>query len=110
MKYVVVGCGRGGAGLAPRPSAPGHDVCVVDQEGAAFHNLGPAFHGRSIEGEVLSQQVLRRAGIETADGLAAVTNSDSLNTAVAHAARAVFRVPNVVARNYDPPGGPPFGA
>jgi trk system potassium uptake protein TrkA len=59
---------------------------------------------------VLNQQVLRRAGIETADGLAAVTNSDSLNTVVAHAARAVFRVPNVVARNYDPRRRPLFEA
>ena len=102
MKYVVVGCGRVGAELATRLSSAGHEVCVVDPEGASFHNLGPAFRGRTIEGEVLSQQVLRRAGIETADGLAAVTNSDSLNTVVAHAARAIFRIPNVVARNYDP--------
>lgn len=110
MKYVVVGCGRVGAELASRLSAAGHEVCVVDSEGSAFHNLGPAFHGRTIEGEVLDQQVLRRAGIETADGLAAVTNSDSLNAVVAHAARAVFRVPNVVARNYDPRRRPLFEA
>ena len=110
MKYVVVGCGRVGAELATRLSAAGHEVCVVDQEGAAFHNLGPAFHGRSIEGEVLSQQVLRRAGIETADGLAAVTNSDSLNAVVAHAARTLFNRKHVVARNYDPRRRPLFEA
>jgi trk system potassium uptake protein TrkA len=110
MKYVVVGCGRVGAELATRLSAAGHDVCVVDQEGASFNNLGPAFHGRTIEGEVLSQQVLRRAGIETADGLAAVTNSDSLNAVVAHAARAIFHRKHVVARNYDPRRRPLFEA
>jgi trk system potassium uptake protein TrkA len=31
-----------------------------------------------------------------------VTNSDTLNAVVAHAARTIFNVPNVVARNYDP--------
>jgi len=110
MKYVVVGCGRVGAELANRLSAAGHEVCVVDQEGAAFNNLGPAFHGRTIEGEVLNQQVLRRAGIETADGLAAVTNSDSLNAVVAHAARTLFNRKHVVARNYDPRRRPLFEA
>jgi trk system potassium uptake protein TrkA len=50
----------------------------------------------------LAENVLERAGIKDADGLAAVTNSDTLNAAVAHTARAVFNVPIVVVRNYDP--------
>jgi trk system potassium uptake protein TrkA len=101
-KYVVVGCGRVGAELANRLQDQGHEVTVVDPLEESFHNLGPSFQGRTVEGEVLDQNVLRRAGIEEADGLAAVTNSDSLNTVVAHAAREVFHVPRVVARNYDP--------
>ena len=46
--------------------------------------------------------MLHRAGIEQADGLAAVTSSDSVNAVVGHVARTVYRVPNVVTRNYDP--------
>jgi trk system potassium uptake protein TrkA len=46
--------------------------------------------------------VLERAGVHDAHGLAAVTNSDTLNAVVAHAARTIYDVPNVVARNYDP--------
>jgi trk system potassium uptake protein TrkA len=45
---------------------------------------------------------LERAGVREADGLAAVTNSDTLNAVIAHAARVIYNVPNVVARNYDP--------
>jgi len=101
-KYVVVGCGRVGAELANRLQAQGHEVTVVDPLEESFHNLGSGFQGRTVEGEVLDQNVLRRAGIEEADGLAAVTNSDSLNAVVAHAAREIFHVPRVVARNYDP--------
>jgi trk system potassium uptake protein TrkA len=55
-----------------------------------------------VEAEVLNQDVLLRAGIEQANGLAAVTNSDATNAVVAHVARSIFHVPNVVARNYDP--------
>jgi trk system potassium uptake protein len=46
--------------------------------------------------------VLERAGIKNADGLAAVTNSDTLNAVVSHAARAIYNVPIVICRNYDP--------
>jgi trk system potassium uptake protein TrkA len=51
---------------------------------------------------VLNQDVVHRAGIEHAEGLAAVTNSDTLNAVVAHVARTVYQVPHVVARNFNP--------
>jgi trk system potassium uptake protein len=102
MKIIVVGCGRLGADLAYRLSQRGDEVTVVDQVAAAFDNLHLLFRGRTVEGEVLNQDVLHRAGIEHADGLAAVTNSDTLNAVVAHVARTVYHTPHVVARNYDP--------
>ncbi len=102
MNIVVVGCGRVGAELAYRLYQKGHQVAVIDQVASAFDNLPPDFRGRAIEGEVLAQEVLRRAGIEQAQGLAAVTNSDSLNAVVAHVARTVYHVPQVVVRNYHP--------
>src|SRR3970282_11551 len=45
-----------------------------------------------------------------AAGLAAVTNSDSLNAVVGHLARQIYHVPNVLARNYDPIRRPLFDA
>jgi trk system potassium uptake protein TrkA len=74
----------------------------VDINKEAFNRLHPDFRGRTLEGEGLAEGVLERAGIREADGLAAVTNSDTLNAVVAHAARIIYNVPNVVARNYDP--------
>jgi trk system potassium uptake protein len=106
MKVIVVGCGRLGAELAFRLFQRGHDVTVIDQIAAAFHNLHPLFRGRTLEGEVLNQDVLHRAGVEHAEGLAAVTNSDTLNAVVAHVARTVYHVPHVVARNYNPRWSP----
>lgn len=102
MNFIIVGCGRVGAELAYRLFQKGHQVAVIDQVAAALNNLPTDFRGRTVEGEALATDVLRRAGIEQADGLAAVTNSDSLNAVVAHVAKTVYHVPQVVVRNYHP--------
>jgi trk system potassium uptake protein TrkA len=54
-----------------------------------------------VEGEALNQDVLHRAGIEQAQGLAAVSNFDTVNAVVAHVARTIYHVPTIVVRNYD---------
>jgi trk system potassium uptake protein len=102
MNFIVVGCGRVGAELALRLYESGHQVVVVDQNEASFNRISPEFRGRTVQGETLRDDVLERAGIKNADGLAAVTNSDTLNAAVSHAARTIYNVPVVVCRNYDP--------
>jgi trk system potassium uptake protein TrkA len=102
MNFIVVGCGRVGAELCYHLFKRGHQIVVVDVNKEAFNRLHPDFRGRTLEGEGLAEGVLERAGIREADGLAAVTNSDTLNAVVAHAARVLYNVPNVVARNYDP--------
>ena len=102
MNFIVVGCGRVGAELCHHLFTRGHHVVVVDINKEAFNRLHPDFRGRTLEGEGLAEGVLERAGIRESDGLAAVTNSDTLNAVVAHAARTIYNVPNVVARNYDP--------
>lgn len=102
MNFIVVGCGRVGAELAYRLFKAGHQIAVVDTNRDAFNRLQPEFRGRTLEGEGLAESVLERAGIHEAHGLAAVTNSDTLNAVVAHTARTVYGVPIVVARNYDP--------
>lgn len=102
LRYIVVGCGRFGAEVARRLHDGGHQVSVVDASAASFDNLHPTFRGRTVQGNVLERDVLVRAGVEGANGLAAVTNSDCINAVVAHLARTMFGVPNVVVRNYSP--------
>ena len=102
MNFIVVGCGRVGAELSFHLFKSGHHVVVVDSRKESFNRLHPDFRGRTLEGEGLAESVLERAGIREADGLAAVTNSDTLNAVVAHTAITFYNVPNVVARNYDP--------
>ena len=102
MRYIVVGCGRTGATLAQSLCAKGHQVSVIDQDETAFSRLGPEFTGRTFLGLAFDRDVLLRAGIKDAQGLAAVTNDESANTIVCRIARDYFHVPNVVARLYEP--------
>ncbi len=102
MNVIVVGCGRLGSELAYRLFQQGHQVIVVDSVEQSFERLKPDFRGRTVTGEALSKEVLERAEIDKAEGLAAVTNSDTLNAVVAHTARTIYKVPHVVVRNYDP--------
>jgi len=101
MKVIIAGCGRMGAELSLRFSE-GHEVTVVDRDARAFLRLGAGFGGRTVEGVGFDREVLLRAGIESADALAAVTSGDNANIVIARVARNVFRVPTVVARVYDP--------
>ncbi len=102
MRIIIIGCGRMGSGLAQTLSLRGHAVTVVDKDPQAFERLGPAFKGKTLTGIGFDRDVLLRAGIERADGLAAVTSSDEANVVAARLASNVFRTPRVVARLYDP--------
>jgi len=102
MNFFVIGCGRVGSELAFRLYKNGHKVVVIDKSREALNGLSSEFRGRTIEGDVLVEEMLERAGISEADGLAAVTNSDTLNAVVAHIAHVIYKVPIVIARNYDP--------
>jgi len=91
-----------GSALAKDLALRGHQVTVVDTDPTAFENLDQALRCTKVVGVGFDRDVLRQAGIERADGLAAVTASDETNVVAARMASQVFRVPRVVARLYDP--------
>lgn len=103
MIFIVVGCGRVGGELAFRLFKNGHQVVVIDSNQKAFNRLHPDFRGRTVEGEALSSDSLERAGVAKADGVAVVTNSDTMNAVIGHAIRTHYpNVKQVIVRNYDP--------
>ncbi|NQU17968.1 MAG: TrkA family potassium uptake protein [Candidatus Saganbacteria bacterium] len=102
MHIIIVGCGRVGANLGITLSAAGHNVVVVDKNPASFKRLGPTFNGITITGIGFDPEVLKRAGIERADALAAVTSGDNSNIMTSQVAKKVFKVPRVITRIYDP--------
>jgi trk system potassium uptake protein TrkA len=102
VHIVIMGCGRVGSTLALSLESRGHSVAVVDRNGESFRRLGPEFTGLTITGEGFDRQVLTAAGIERADGFAAVSSGDNSNIISARVARETFGVQRVVARIYDP--------
>ncbi|MBK9696917.1 MAG: TrkA family potassium uptake protein [Propionibacteriaceae bacterium] len=101
MHIVIMGCGRVGASLARSLERRDHSVAVIDIMQDAFRRLGPEFQGKTVKGVGFDRVVLQRAGIERADGFAAVSSGDNSNILAARVVRETFEVHNVVARIYD---------
>jgi len=97
-----MGCGRVGSTLARGLEKRNHTVSVIDSNPDAFRRLGPSFAGSKITGMGFDRVVLDKAGIEEADGFAAVSSGDNSNIIAARVARETFGIQNVVARIYDP--------
>lgn len=102
MRIVILGCGRVGATLATQMDQAGHTISVIDMSSDSFQRLDPQFKGEKIIGNGVDEEVLRRAGIETADAFAAVTNGDNRNIMASQIAKEIFHVQKVVCRIYDP--------
>jgi trk system potassium uptake protein TrkA len=102
VKVVILGCGRVGATLATQLDQVGHSVSIIDSSSDAFQRLSSKFRGNKIIGNGAQEDVLRRAGIETADAFAAVTNGDNRNILASQIAKEIFHIKKVVCRIYDP--------
>ncbi len=102
VHVVIMGCGRVGSRLAQSLESRGHSVAVIDSDAEAFRRLGPDFAGNTITGVGFDREVLLAAGIERADGFAAVSSGDNSNIISARLARETYGVKRVVARIYDP--------
>jgi trk system potassium uptake protein len=102
VHIVIMGCGRVGSTLAHILEDRGYTVAVIDQDPEAFRRLRPSFKGDRVTGVGFDRDVLARAGIERADGFAAVSSGDNSNIIAARVARETFAVRQVAARIYDP--------
>ncbi len=102
MHIIIIGCGKVGSRFAQVLSQEGHDVVIVDSDSKAFAMLEDSFNGITITGVPIDQDVLKKAGIETADALAAVTPDDNVNIMACQIAKEIFKVPRVTARIYNP--------
>lgn len=102
MNVLVIGCGKVGARLASVLDKVGHDVCIVDRAPENFERIDKDFSGYTVAGIPIDQTILRRAGIESADAVVAVTQDDNVNIMVSQLAKEIFHVGNVLTRIYDP--------
>ena len=102
MHVVIVGCGRVGSSLAIALDEGGHTVAVIDKVSKAFTRLPAEFKGEKVLGLGFDRELLAKAGIERAGGVAAVTSGDNSNIVVARIATETYGIERVVARIYDP--------
>ncbi|HEV2238032.1 MAG TPA: NAD-binding protein [Ktedonobacterales bacterium] len=107
MKIVIVGCGRVGANLAilmARDPKQANEVIIIDQNSDAFERLGqdPKNRIKTVIGDGIDEDILRKAGLEGADAFIAVTAGDNRNILAAQIAKYRFKVPKVICRIYDP--------
>lgn len=99
---VIMGCGRVGGKLAAMFDAAGHSVTVLDLDAYSFRRLPPTFSGTALIGNGTDEDMLRKAGIESADAFIALTQGDNRNVMAAQIAKHIFNVPRVICRIYDP--------
>jgi trk system potassium uptake protein TrkA len=102
VHVIIAGCGRVGSELAGSLEHLGHSVVIVDKNAKAFDRLRSDFGGKRITGFAFDRDVLEEGGIKEAGAFASVTSGDNSNILSARVAREHYRVPQVVARIYDP--------
>ena len=98
MRIVILGAGQVGTSVAEALASEINDVTIVDQNGPALAKLADRLDVRTVTGNAALPSVLRSAGIEDAEMLVAVTQSDQTNLVACKIARHMFNVPTRVAR------------
>ncbi len=79
MRIFIVGCGKIGQTLARELVAEAHDVTVVDTDEQVLANIANTLDVICFTGNGASFLALRDAGVESADLVVAVTESDEVN-------------------------------
>ncbi|HVN60230.1 MAG TPA: FAD-dependent oxidoreductase [Gaiellaceae bacterium] len=102
MNAIVIGCGRVGSTTALRLAREGWDVTVVDEKEEVLVRLGENWRGGFVIGHGMDTEVLRQAGIETADAVVVCTSGDNTNIVIGQVAQKRFDVGCVVVRLLDP--------
>ena len=79
MNIIIVGCGNVGTTLVEQLSGEGHDITIIDLNAKKIQMITDAYDVMGINGNGASYSVLKEAGIDKADLMIAVTESDELN-------------------------------
>lgn len=79
LSIIIVGCGKVGTTLIEQLSKEGHDITIIDKNATKVQEMSSLFDVMGLTGNGASYSVQMEAGIETADLIIAVTDSDELN-------------------------------
>ena len=98
MKIVILGAGQVGSTVAHSLSTEDNDITIVDVDNRRLKELQDHLDIRVVQGFASHPKSLMRAGIEDADLVIAVTNSDEVNMAACQVAYTLFNTPTRIAR------------
>ena len=98
MRIVILGAGQVGASVAEALASEANDITIVDQRREAIGDIADRLDVRTLVGNGALPSVLKNAGLDEADMLVAVTQSDAINLVACKIARRVFNVTTRVAR------------
>jgi len=98
MKIVILGAGQVGSTVASALVHEDNDITIVDINERRLKELQDQMDIRCVLGHASYPKVLERAGIEDADLVIALTNSDEVNMVACQIAYTLYNVPTRVAR------------
>ena len=98
MKIVILGAGQVGSSVAESLVSERNDITVIDLDAQRLRSLEDRLDLRTVVGSGAHPSVLKQAGIEDADLLVAVTQSDDTNLVACRLAARLFNVPRRIAR------------
>ena len=103
MKVIIVGGGQVGAYLASLLSSNCHEIRIIENRENIYKNLQKELPNEMlIFGNGSDPEVMEKAGIDSADVVAAVTGADETNLVISTLAKMEFGIPKVVARVNNP--------
>ena len=79
LNIIIVGCGKVGTTLIEQLVKEGHDITIIDKNSEKVQEIASYYDIMGLVGNGASYSVQMEAGIEHADLIIAVTNSDELN-------------------------------
>lgn len=79
MKIIVAGDGKMGSTLTRQLAIEGHEVILVDANSKVLESTQERYDVMVIQGNCVTMDVLKHAGVKEADLLIAMTGADEIN-------------------------------
>ena len=98
MKIVILGAGQVGSSVAENLASEANDITIVDTNADRLRDVQDRLDVRTVCGNAAHPAVLEQAGLNDADLLFAVTQSDETNMVACKLASTLFNTPTKIAR------------
>ncbi len=102
MYIIIVGASKAGINLAKTLLSGGHEVTLIDQDKMKVSSLSETFGDVIMLGNGANASVMKVAGANRADVVAALTGDDATNLVICQLTKLMFKSPRTIARVSDP--------